>query len=509
MPQRSRRRRPTSSGVEFTHLDKVYFPQTRFTKGEAIKYYLDVARWLLPHLAQRPVTLKRFPEGIHGPVFYEKDAPGFAPKWVPTFPVPRRDGGDPIHYILVNDRRVLAWCANLGAIELHPFLHRAPAIESPTALAFDLDPGDGADLRACADVALQLKALLERLQLESFPKVSGSKGLQVYVPLNTPVTYEATQTFARTVAELLHRQHPDRIVSAMAKELRTGRVFIDWSQNSDFKTTVGVYSLRAKREEPLVSMPVTWAEVAAAKSKRGMAALTFGPADALARLAQVGDLFAPVLRLRQRLPEAFTAAVQTKRARTRPPPSLQRYEEKRDFARTGEPPAVPRRSAQGSRRRFVVQKHAASHLHFDFRLEMADVLKSWAVPKGLPYATEDRRSGFATEDHPLDYLSFEGIIPAGQYGGGTVMVWDIGTYELVEGNYWKGYLRVFLRGKKLKGEWTLNRVEVRAGRARWLITKSGDPMKPISAARESRSVLTGRTMEAIAEAKDAVWESER
>jgi bifunctional non-homologous end joining protein LigD len=137
------------------------------------------------------------------------------------------------------------------------------------------------------------------------------------------------------------------------------------------------------------------------------------------------------------------------------------------------------------------------------------VLKSWAVPKGLPYATEDRRSGFATEDHPLDYLSFEGIIPAGQYGGGTVMVWDIGTYELVEGNYWKGYLRVFLRGKKLKGEWTLNRVEVRAGRARWLITKSGDPMKPISAARESRSVLTGRTMEAIAEAKDAVWESER
>ncbi len=498
---------PKAPAIAFTHVDKVFFPKTRFTKGDVIRYYLEVARWLLPHFAERPVTLKRFPDGIRGQFFYEKDAPGYTPEWVPTFPVPRREGGEPIRYVLINDARVLGWCANLGTIELHPFLHRAPAIESPTAIAFDLDPGEGADLRDCAEVALLVKRVLDGLKLKAFPKVSGSKGLQIYVPLNTPMHYEATQTFAKTVAELLHREHPDRIVSEMAKAVRRGRVFIDWSQNSDFKTTVGVYSLRAKREEPFVSMPVTWDEVEAAKTKRGAEALNFSPQAALRRLAKRGDLFAPVLRLKQKLPAAFAAL--TPAPRRRRPRALDAYAAKRNFNVTPEPAAVPRRSAQGSRRRFVIQKHAASHLHYDFRLEMSETLKSWAVPKGLPYQLADRRSAFATEDHPLDYIHFEGIIPAGQYGGGTVMVWDLGTYDIVEGNYWKGYLRLHLRGKKLKGEWTLNRVEERDGKARWLITKSGAPMKPISTHRDDQSAVTRRSMAEIAAARDAVWESNR
>lgn len=500
------RRKTQGATVEFSHLDKVFYPKTGFTKGDVIRYYLDVAQWLLPHLAQRPVTLKRFPEGIRGPYFYEKDAPGFTPDWVPTFPVPRRDGGEPIRYILINDARVLAWCANLGTIELHPFLHRAPAIASPTAITFDLDPGEGADLRDCARVGLEVKAVLERVKLRAFAKVSGSKGLQVYVPLNTAATYDATQAFAKTVAELLHRRHPERIVSEMPKALRKGRVFIDWSQNSDFKTTVGVYSLRAKRSEPYASMPITWDEVEGATARRGSEALQFAPAAALARLARHGDLFAPVLTVQQQLPDAFAELGSPAPKRPR---ALRAYAEKRNFGQTPEPGVSPRRSAQGSRRRFVVQKHAASHLHYDFRLEVGETLKSWAVPKGVPVQLDERHSAFATEDHPLEYLDFEGVIPAGQYGGGTVMVWDIGSYDVIDGNYWQGFLRVFLRGKKLKGEWTLQRVEERDGKARWLIVKTGAAMKPISAARENRSVLTGRTMEAIAEARDAVWESNR
>lgn len=521
MPRRTRAPDPSSLDVAFKNLDKVFYPKTRFTKGDVIRYYLEVAPWLLPHFADRPVTLKRYPEGVRGEFFYEKDAPGYTPDWVPRFPVPRREGGDPIEYILLNDARVLAWCVNLGTIELHPFLHRAPALDCPTAVAFDLDPGEGVDLRDCAKVALQLRELFERLQLQSFPKVSGSKGLQLYVPLNTPTTYDLTQAFARTVAELLHRQHPERIVAEMAKELRRGKVFIDWSQNSDFKTTIGVYSLRAKRDEPFVSMPITWEEVEAARTKAGMADLFFAPDVALRRLQDVGDLFAPVLRIRQRLPEQFTGAF-TRRQRpargarvmgSSPPGSsrrrLESYAAKRDFAVTPEPAAVPRRSAQGSRRRFVIQKHAASHLHYDLRLEMNDTLKSWAVPKGLPTSLEVRHSAFATEDHPLDYVSFEGVIPPGQYGGGTVMVWDIGTYEVMEGNYWKGHLRVYIRGKKLKGEWTLQRAEERNGKTRWVVSKTGEPMKPITATREDQSALTRRTMEDIAKARDAVWESNR
>lgn len=526
MPRRAAKSRKSRVEVEFTHPAKVFYPKSRFTKGDVIRYYLEIAPVLLPHFQQRPVTLKRFPDGIHGQFFYEKDAPGYTPEWVPTCPVPRRDGGEPIRYILINDARVLAWCANLGTIELHPFLHRAPAIESPTAVAFDLDPGEGADLRDCAKVALLVRQLLEGLKLEAFPKVSGSKGLQVYVPLNTPADYAATQAFAKTVAELLHREHPGLVVSEMAKAVRRAKVFVDWSQNSDFKTTVGVYSLRAKREEPYVSTPVTWDEVEAARKKRGAEALNFSPAAALARVEKHGDLFAPVLRRKQHLPQAFAAAAAAAGRPRKVPRALRAYAEKRNFDVTSEPAGtttlssrrrtasttsepMPRRSAQGSRRRFVIQKHAASHLHFDFRLEMHETLKSWAVPKGLPYALGEKHSAFATEDHPLDYLLFEGVIPAGQYGGGTVMVWDVGTYEVIEGNYWKGYLRIFLRGRKLKGEWTLKREEVRDDKARWLITKTGAAMKPLSPRREARSAVSSRSMADIAEARDAVWTSDR
>lgn len=509
--------------VKLTNQEKIFFPKAGFTKGDVVRYYAAVSNHLLPHLAQRPVTLIRFPDGVGGGSFYEKNAPRFTPAWVTRFPVPRHRSGGVIDYILVNNLATLLWCANLAAIELHPFLHRAPEIDRPTSLAFDLDPGEGADLLTCIDVGFRIRDILGKLGLTSFPKVTGSKGLQVYVPLNTPVTYETTGPFAKAVAELLEQQLPDLVVSRMAKVLRRGRVMIDWSQNNASKTTVSVYSLRAKREEPFVSMPVDWRELRAAAKKGSVDALQFRPADALSRLKRRGDLFAPVLKLKQKLPSQFLTATESGRASARRSsprrgkPALREYEAKRDFSKTAEPPpSASRRSAKkrrspngGGQPRFVIQKHAASHLHYDFRLEFDGALKSWAVPKGLPYELKVKRSGFQTEDHPIDYLDFEGTIPKGQYGGGTVMVWDIGTFDLLSGDTERGSLRVALHGKKLKGEWRLYRIRHDEGKAVWLIEKGGRAMKPISARRDDSSALTRRSMAKIASDNDAQWASNR
>lgn len=519
--------------VEFSNLKKLYFP-SGYTKGEMIRYYIEVAPYILPHLKDRPVTLIRFPDGVKGESFYEKNAPDHRPDWVKTFEVPRREKDSFTNYILINDAETLAWCANLGAIELHPFLHRVPKLEKPTHVAFDLDPGEGSDIFNCAEVAFLLKEIFDKLGLESFPKVSGSKGIQIYVPLNTEATYAATSAFAKTVAELLTQQHPELVVSQMAKVLRKGRVMIDWSQNSGSKTTVCVYSMRGKHDEPFISMPITWAELKSAAKKKNRDALFFTPDEALARLKKKGDLFAPVLKLKQRLPKEFlqldqpsqarrtangqesNAAAETdessapaRRAAGRG--SLKRYAEKRDFSRTQEPgPTVAASaSSQGEARRFVIQKHDASRLHYDFRLEMGGTLKSWAVPKGLPYEKGVKRAAFEVEDHPLNYREFEGTIPKGQYGGGTVMVWDIGTYEVLGGDWRKGDLKLLLHGKKLEGEWHIFRIKSEEDKPVWLIVKGGESMTPLTAKQEDSSVLTKRSMAQIASDNDAQWQSNR
>jgi bifunctional non-homologous end joining protein LigD len=287
--------------VDVSNLDKVMYPKVGFTKGEVINYYIRISAVLLPHLRDRPITLKRYPNGVQGFYFYEKRCPAHRPRWVKTTEVPKDDGGE-INYCVMDDLPALVWAANLADLELHTFLHKAPAIGRPTALAFDLDPGAPADIVACARMGLRLKALFDALGLKSFPKTSGSKGLQVYVPLNTPVTYARTKRFAQTVARALEQESPHEVVSAMKKSLRRGKVFIDWSQNDDHKTTVNVYSLRAK-ERPSVSTPVTWTEVAAAAKKKRPALLTFEAADVLERVKRRGDLFAPVLTLKQKLPD--------------------------------------------------------------------------------------------------------------------------------------------------------------------------------------------------------------
>jgi bifunctional non-homologous end joining protein LigD len=286
--------------VNVTNLDKVFYPATGFRKADVIDYYVRISPVLLPHLKDRPITLKRYPDGVDGFFFYEKNSPVHRPKWVKTAEVTTSEGGT-IDYCLMNDLPSLVWGANLANLELHTFLHKAPAIKRPTTLAFDLDPGPPTNIVLCCKVGLWLKAIFDAFGMESFPKTSGSKGLQVYVPLNSAATYARTKAVAHAIAELLERRFPETVVSKMQKSVRSGKILVDWSQNDDHKTTVNVYSLRAK-ERPLVSTPVTWEEVSRAFKKNDAKLLTFESKDVLERVQKFGDLFAPVLTLKQKLP---------------------------------------------------------------------------------------------------------------------------------------------------------------------------------------------------------------
>jgi bifunctional non-homologous end joining protein LigD len=288
--------------LSLSNLDKVLYPEARFTKGHVIDYYTRVAPYVLGHLRGRPLTLKRYPDGVEGPYFYEKQCPSHRPDWVRTAAVFSRSNARTIDFCLADDLPTLVWLANLADLELHTSLALAADVTQPTILAFDLDPGEPATIVECAEVALELRRAFEHLGMQAFPKTSGSKGMQVYVPLNTPgVTYKQTKTFALQIAQLLERRMPKLVVSDMKKSVRKGRVFVDWSQNDEHKTTVCVYSLRA-RPQPTVSTPLGWDEVKAVLESRDPEELAFTSADVLERTAEHGDLFAGVLELEQSLP---------------------------------------------------------------------------------------------------------------------------------------------------------------------------------------------------------------
>ncbi|MGV3774958.1 MAG: non-homologous end-joining DNA ligase [Verrucomicrobiales bacterium] len=521
--------------IRVSNLDKVMFPRNGFTKGEVIDYYIKVSRFLLPHLKSRPLTLKRYPEGIEGEHFYEKNAPRHTPAWIKTAAVERKNGGDDINFILANDLATLVWTANMANLEMHVFLSKAPKIQRPTSIVFDLDPGPPANVLDCAQVALWIKDILDQLKLQSFIKSSGSKGLQIYIPLNTTITYEKTQPFSKAIADYLAKQHPDIVVSNMARDLREGKVFIDWSQNSEHKTTVAVYSLRAKREEPFISMPVAWEALKKALKQKKTDCFYYTPAEAIEFLETKGDLFEPVLKLKQKLPTEFanllapSAPMEEGDELNEPPEtpakakgrkkkvlkgvgdhSIAAYDAKRDFSETAEPKGEVKPKKEGERL-FVIQKHKASHLHYDFRLEMDGVLRSWAVPKGPPYTRAERRLAMWVEDHPMSYARFEGTIPKGNYGAGTVMVWDIGSYEVMDGNFHAGKLHLKLKGKKLKGEWILvrGRPSGDSEKQHWFLIKGGESMMPLTPKQDDKSALTGRSLDQITSDNDAQWKSNR
>jgi len=290
--------------IQVSNLDKVLYPKAGFTKGQVIDYYIRVAPALLPHLKDRPLTMKRYPDGVEGEFFYEKNCPSHRPKWVQTAQVWSESNDRMMNYCLAQDLPTLVWAANLADLELHTSLSRKNNIERPTMMVFDLDPGAPADIVQCCQVSLWLRDLLGNMKLKSFPKTSGSKGLQVYVPLNTSVTYEQTKDLSRALAQHLEGEHVDLVTSNMSKAVRKGKVFVDWSQNDEHKTTICVYSLRA-REEPTVSTPVGWDEVENCLKKKKADLLKFRSDKVIARVEKRGDVFESVEKLKQKLPKKW------------------------------------------------------------------------------------------------------------------------------------------------------------------------------------------------------------
>jgi|SRR5579859_2241134 len=287
--------------LKLSNLEKVLYPKAGFTKGQVIDYYTRIAPAVLPHLRERALTLKRYPNGVDAPYFYEKRSPEHRPEWVKTSPVWSFGKEKDIQFTVCNDLPTLVWLANLADLELHTNLSLVGDFLQPTMMVYDLDPGPPATIVECCRVGLWIRDIFTELKVEVFAKTSGSKGLQLYIPLNTPVTYDQTKAMSHAIAELLEKRHPELVLSKMSKVAREGKVFVDWSQNDRIKTTVGVYSLRAK-DRPTVSTPVTWEEVEECLERGDPSSLSFLSDEVLARFEELGDLFAPVQSLKQKLP---------------------------------------------------------------------------------------------------------------------------------------------------------------------------------------------------------------
>jgi bifunctional non-homologous end joining protein LigD len=401
--------------LRVTNLDKVLYPATGTTKGEVIDYYSRIAPVLLPHVSGRPVTRKRWPEGVGteddpGMVFFAKDLEKGAPSWVPRRPIHHSSGVK--EYPLVEDRATLVYLAQVASLELHvPQWRFTPDGERGDAdrLVLDLDPGPGVGLAECALVAGWARAILTGMGLDLHPVTSGSKGIHLYAALPPGQTSDQASTIARELARVIEADHPDLVVSSMKKSERDGRVFIDWSQNNGAKTTIAPYSLRG-RLHPTVAAPRTWDELAEPDLRQ------LEMAEVLERVERLGD---PMSVLGVAAPPRGDGA------------PLAAYIAKRAASRTPEPvPTSPHVDGSTPERPiFVIQEHHASALHWDLRLERDGVLVSWAVPRGVPHSTSRNSLAIMTEDHPLSYADFEGTIPAGQYGGGTMTIWDRGTYD--------------------------------------------------------------------------------
>ncbi|WP_396642652.1 ATP-dependent DNA ligase [Microbacterium sp.] len=404
--------------LRVSNLDKVLYPETGTTKGEVIAYYTRIAPFLIPHVTGRPVTRKRWPDGVGTAEhpessFFAKDLEAGAPDWVRRTPI--EHSGGPKDYPLVGDVATLVYLAQVASLELHvPQWRFTPDGRrgNPDRLVLDLDPGPGVGLLECAEVARRCREILGGMGWETYPVTSGSKGIHLYAPLDGAQTSDQISAFAKELARAVEADHPDLVVSAMSKAARPGKVFIDWSQNNGAKTTIAPYSLRG-RLRPMVAAPRTWGEL----EDPDLAHLDF--TEVLERVETDGD---PLSAL------GFHAG-----GRAADDGPLAVYIAKREAGKTPEPVpsnALGASEASGDRPRFVIQEHHASRLHWDLRLERDGVLASWAVPRGVPPTTARNNLAVQTEDHPIEYLDFEGTIPAGEYGAGSMTIWDDGRYDL-------------------------------------------------------------------------------
>jgi bifunctional non-homologous end joining protein LigD len=407
--------------LTLTSLDKVLYPETGTTKRDVIDYYAKVADVLIAHAADRPATRKRWVHGVGtedapGQMFFQKNLDDSTPRWVKRREIEHSDHTN--EYPLVNDLATLTWLAQIAALEIHVpqwRFGRTGVRKNPDRLVLDLDPGPGVGLAECAEVARWARALLQGMGLEPLPVTSGSKGIHLYAALDGKQSSDEVSAVAHELARALEADHSDLVVSDMKKSLRQGKVLVDWSQNNGSKTTITPYSLRG-RSRPMVAAPRTWRELAS----KDLAQLDY--TQVLARLKRRGDILAD-------LEAGHLASLEPTSERLAGFDRLEKYRSMRDGAKTPEPvPAEAPASTEGNS--FVIQEHHARRLHYDFRLEHDGVLVSWALPKGVPTSGTKNHLAVQTEDHPLEYGTFEGSIPEGEYGAGTVTIWDAGTYEL-------------------------------------------------------------------------------
>ena len=422
--------------VKLTNPDKVLYPATGTTKAEVFDYYVSIAEVMLPHIAGRAATRKRWPNGVDESSFFEKQLASSAPDWLNRASITHRSGTTT--YPIIDTVEALAWIGQQAALEVHVpqwrFVDGKPG--PATRLVFDLDPGEGVTMPQLCEVAAAVRDLMGDIGLTTYPLTSGSKGLHLYAPLDEPVSSRGAVVLAKRVAQQLEKAMPKLVTSTMTKSLRAGKVFLDWSQNNGSKTTIAPYSLRG-REHPTVAAPRTWDEIEDPKLRH----LRFDAV--LKRIKKQGDLLAP---LDDAVPEGDR---------------LTTYRSMRDASKTPEP--VPRSNPKtGKNDRFVIQEHHARRLHYDLRLERDGVLVSWAVPKNLPETPSVNHLAVHTEDHPLEYLTFEATIPKGEYGAGKMIVWDTGTYETEkfndvppDGAAKGGEVIVTLHGDRIDGRYAL------------------------------------------------------
>jgi DNA ligase D-like protein (predicted ligase)/DNA ligase D-like protein (predicted polymerase)/DNA ligase D-like protein (predicted 3'-phosphoesterase) len=454
--------------LRLSNLDKTFWPDEGYTKGDLVAYYFNVAELILPHLRERPLTMKRMPDGVAGDFFYEKTAPSHTPDWVNRCPVESEDSREGvIGYLTVDDLSTLLYVANLGCIEMHPLHSRCGSVAQPDYLFFDLDPM-GASFEDVLAVSLHVNAALGALGLTGYPKTSGATGVQIYVPVEPGYSYEQVRDFVGTVGRMIERADRDRVTMAWKIERRTGKVFVDHNMNRSGANISAVYSLRPEAGAT-VSTPLSWDEVEA-----GVTPQDFRIDNVFERLARVGDLFEGVRTTPQDLTHALEAvgmptakAFAPARLRTSEEvitssrdPNLAEYLRKRTFGPEGTTEPLPGGAtaslleprpgdASGSGSSFVIHKHRATRLHYDVRLERDGALPSWAVPRGLPVQPKDKRLAVRTEDHPLEYGSFQGTIPKGHYGAGEVRIFDDGWYEPIEWTEKKVSFR--LHGRRYPG----------------------------------------------------------
>jgi bifunctional non-homologous end joining protein LigD len=437
--------------LELSNLDKVLFPDDGIVKAQVIAYYLKIAPTILNHIKGRALTLIRFPDGIYGESFYQKNKPDWAPDWIEFVTL----GSVEVDYIIASEPALLVWLANLAGLEVHQLHSRGPHHDKPDYMVFDLDPPEGYTFRNLLPLAADLKAHVESFGYTTFVKTTGGKGIHICCPLaarqNFSEVFDAAQEIARPFVE----RFPNDTTLHIKKDARKGRILVDIYRIRSGQSIVSPYSLRGRAGAP-VSMPLTWEEL-----QRVDSPAEFNIHTAIEKVLEDGDAWegmgAYAVELHtHRKAQATKSKELPPSAKHKTPQQLETYKQKRDFEKTPEPTGEV---FPGGSNNFVVHRHHASHLHYDLRLEKEGVLKSWAVPKGLPPRPGVKRLAVQTEDHPIEYLKFDGKIPKGQYGAGEMWIYALGKYQITKEKKDGFYFR--LNSKEITGEYRMHKTKER------------------------------------------------